>query len=61
VVHDRDSYEPQKNHLAGGPINVRRHIDLTQGLEIPMAVTFVERDEFKAGWRSALKWDPPGH
>lgn len=30
----------KKNHLAGGPIAVRRHTNLTEGLEIHMAVTF---------------------
>jgi hypothetical protein len=43
VIKDRDLYEPQKNHLTGGPINVRRNTNLTQGLEIPMAVTLALR------------------
>jgi hypothetical protein len=40
VIEDRDLYEPQKNHLTGGPINVRPSTKIPQGLEIPMAVTF---------------------
>jgi hypothetical protein len=43
MIEDCDLHEPQKNHLAGGPIAVRRRTNLTQGLEIHMAVTWARR------------------
>ena len=39
MIEDRDLYEISKNHLCGGPINVRLRRKFPHGLEIPMAVT----------------------
>jgi hypothetical protein len=47
VIEDRDLYEPQKNHLIGGTITVRRHTNFTHGLEIPMAVTLLTSRHYR--------------